>query len=365
MSNATADLAVVAGLDKDTIFKICAAFDRVLMFGPRRADTLKSIAGLRLDDESAASVLAVLYNFAISKHDPDGMLKRIDSCDLDPDKKDMLKNMLREIHGKTDHGFGTCQASRMADLGHPHVLSMAIGSNFRPVFTGNKITKIVPSIVITGLARRAGPTGGVIPFSLQMGIDGAEDLVKNLQQWLQNSKDQMSIMRAKFGKDVIDSTYPIHEPPAGCDLANMAPLLGSVKRTPTDFESVFVPEMSDRAEIVRHTQAMLSNVAASRALQDWSSPVDVDPPEDCIDANPGDLNYDNRKAFEAFVVKHAKDPEFKDKYVAFVHGKYEGSDESMHSLICRMYDKFGNVAMYVDSVHPQDHQYLIATLPWP
>ena len=363
MRSAAADLAVVAGLEKETILKICAAFDRALVFGSRRTDMLKSIAGPRLDDESAASTLAVLYNFAISKHDPDGMLERIDSCDLDPNKKGALKNMLREIHGKIDRGLDTCQAPRTADLGHLHVLSVAIESNFCPVFTGNKITKIIPSLAIKGLARSAGPAG-VVPFSLQMGMDGAEELVKSLKQRLQSSKNQVSIMRAKFGEGVVDSACPPREPPAGSDSEGTRSIPESAP--PPLTESLSAQKAPDWNEIIRpDVRAMPPDVSVSRALQDWHSPADVDPLEDCVDANPGDLNYDNRKAFEAFVGKHAKDPEFKDKYVAFVHGKHEGSDESMHSLIRRMYDKFGNVEMYVDSVPPKEHHYLIPTLPWP
>ena len=45
--------------------------------------------------------------------------------------------------------------------------------------------------------------------------------------------------------------------------------------------------------------------------------------------------------------RNSTNPEFKGKFVAFVHGKFQGQDRSQSDLIFRMYDKFGNVPMYV------------------
>lgn len=78
-----------------------------------------------------------------------------------------------------------------------------------------------------------------------------------------------------------------------------------------------------------------------------------------------DPNYANRKAFEAFVDQHKEDARFKHKYVAFVHGKYRGSDPSMTPLVHRMYDEFGNVEMYVDRVPPKKQKCIMAMVPWP
>ena len=58
-------------------------------------------------------------------------------------------------------------------------------------------------------------------------------------------------------------------------------------------------------------------------------------------------NAVNKKAYLDFVAKNSSNPEFEGKFVAFVHGKFEGSDRSQRDLVYRMYDKFGNVPMYV------------------
>ena len=58
-------------------------------------------------------------------------------------------------------------------------------------------------------------------------------------------------------------------------------------------------------------------------------------------------NAINENAYWDFVSRNSTNPEFKGKFVAFVHGKFRGSDRSQLDLISRMYDKFGNVYMYV------------------
>ena len=58
-------------------------------------------------------------------------------------------------------------------------------------------------------------------------------------------------------------------------------------------------------------------------------------------------NAINENAYRDFVSDNSDSPEFKGKFVAFVHGKLQGSDRSQMDLISRMYDKFGNVYMYV------------------
>lgn len=58
-------------------------------------------------------------------------------------------------------------------------------------------------------------------------------------------------------------------------------------------------------------------------------------------------NEVNSKAYRDFVVRNSSNPEFEGEFVAFVHGKFEGSDRSRSDLVRRMYDRFGNVCMYV------------------
>lgn len=58
-------------------------------------------------------------------------------------------------------------------------------------------------------------------------------------------------------------------------------------------------------------------------------------------------NRHNEDAYWAFVFRNSDNPEFKDCFVAFVHGRFQGRDRFRSDLVSRMYDKFGNVPAYV------------------
>lgn len=58
-------------------------------------------------------------------------------------------------------------------------------------------------------------------------------------------------------------------------------------------------------------------------------------------------NKHSEDAYWAFVSRNSANPEFEGQFVAFVHGRLQGRDRSQSDLTSRMYDKFGNVPMYV------------------
>lgn len=65
---------------------------------------------------------------------------------------------------------------------------------------------------------------------------------------------------------------------------------------------------------------------------------------------PPSRNAVNINAFHRFVSEHKDDPEFKDKYVAIVNGRYQKTGASKASLVQDMYDRFGYVKMCVGKV---------------
>ncbi len=72
-------------------------------------------------------------------------------------------------------------------------------------------------------------------------------------------------------------------------------------------------------------------------------------------------NIKNKNAFEDFVKTNLENPQFKNKFVAFVDGEFQNSGDKRNALIEKMYDKFGNVDMYVDKVTDQKKVVLIDT----
>ena len=74
-----------------------------------------------------------------------------------------------------------------------------------------------------------------------------------------------------------------------------------------------------------------------------------------------DKNTVNKKAFEDFVKINLNSSEYKNRFVAFVNGKFQGVGDKRNTLIGKMYDKFGNVDMYVDKVTDEKEIVLIDT----
>ena len=61
-------------------------------------------------------------------------------------------------------------------------------------------------------------------------------------------------------------------------------------------------------------------------------------------------NMENKIAFNKFKAGHIDDPEFKDKFVAFVNGEFQSVGDRKETLVESMYDRFGNVPMYVSVI---------------
>jgi hypothetical protein len=61
----------------------------------------------------------------------------------------------------------------------------------------------------------------------------------------------------------------------------------------------------------------------------------------------------NEASYDNFVKNHLNDPEYKDRFVAFVNGKLQGVDDKESTLAKKVYDKCGHVDMYIGKVSTQ------------
>ena len=69
----------------------------------------------------------------------------------------------------------------------------------------------------------------------------------------------------------------------------------------------------------------------------------------------------NKQKSEDFVKINLNNSEYKNHFVAFVNGKFQGVGDKRNALIGKMYDKFGNVDMYVDKVTDEKEIVIIDT----
>ena len=79
------------------------------------------------------------------------------------------------------------------------------------------------------------------------------------------------------------------------------------------------------------------------------------------DATAANEYTQNKGAFDDFVKRNLDNPRFRNKFVAFVDGRYQGVESKENVLIMQMYDRFGNVHMYVGKVTDQEEIVLIDT----
>ena len=74
------------------------------------------------------------------------------------------------------------------------------------------------------------------------------------------------------------------------------------------------------------------------------------------------MTIENKIAFYDFKENNLENPRFKDKFVAFVNGKFQDVGDKENALIGKMYDKFGSVPMYVGKITDKKEFVFIATL---
>jgi len=70
---------------------------------------------------------------------------------------------------------------------------------------------------------------------------------------------------------------------------------------------------------------------------------------------------DNETAFKQFKKDNLQNPQYAEKYVAFVNGSYEGVDESESKLVEKIYEDFGNVEMFVGKISSAEQEEVIDT----
>lgn len=70
---------------------------------------------------------------------------------------------------------------------------------------------------------------------------------------------------------------------------------------------------------------------------------------------------ENEQAYDLFVRNNSDDVTLQGKYVVFVNGKLEETGDSKIELIKKMYDKHGNIEMYVGRTSGEKDKCIIDT----
>lgn len=70
---------------------------------------------------------------------------------------------------------------------------------------------------------------------------------------------------------------------------------------------------------------------------------------------------DNESSFKHFVQLNYDNPEYQNKFVAFVNGSFADVDESESKLVEKIYNNIGNVEMFVGKVTLEEQEDIVDT----
>lgn len=69
----------------------------------------------------------------------------------------------------------------------------------------------------------------------------------------------------------------------------------------------------------------------------------------------------NQTEFDRFLIVNFDNPKYKDRYVVFVNGVFQGVDDVENKLVKKIHEEFGNVEMYVGKITLESDIHIIDT----
>ena len=183
------DLAEVAKLPNDVVLKIIELVNEDI-------------------DTDIDRIETAFYNIVLAKDDPESFVELIDDApELTSKQKDILKDIMKKIHGKLDvrKMRTNSHVPRLKTFGHVYaqIGIYAITTEFRPLSDPDtkKITRLVPSLVIdTAFGDRHKRNKSI---NFQMDLDDAKLFVEALIKNIDALEDEIKEMREKFGESIV------------------------------------------------------------------------------------------------------------------------------------------------------------------
>ena len=205
MTDPSTDIATLSKLPEGQIRALADTIDESIIV--RRIDRTKvdEIVGVKLSETEVSCINNVFYNFVVNHARPQTMTRMIDVAPLTEDKKNILKQVLKNLHERVD-AQKVNQMQTMADLevaGHPHLHQLTIYTELRPISNDGRITKMIPELVINGVLREP-HTPNDRPISIQLDPTQARRLSKEVSNQLDSLDMEIRFIKEKMGDDVID-----------------------------------------------------------------------------------------------------------------------------------------------------------------
>ena len=205
MADSSTDIAALAKLPNDKVRALANMMDESIIVRSPDRTKVDEIVGAGLSEAEFSCINRVFYNFVVNKASPQTIRRMIDATSLTEDEKNMLKQVLKNMHERLD-AQKVDQMKAVADLGvvgHPHIHQLSIYTELRPISIGGRITKMIPKLVISGVLREP-HTPNDRPISIQLDPTQARRLSKEVGDQLDAFETEIRFIKEKMGDDIVD-----------------------------------------------------------------------------------------------------------------------------------------------------------------
>ena len=169
-------------------------------------DALREAAGPGFADDELYG-LTMLYAKFMDKPPDTTWREAADRTSLSADKRQLYADIAEKVGAKAD----TAKLEEYSKLrtaiacGHPHIHSINIFTEFRPISGKGGIVHLVPYLVVDGTVHDASE-GADRQLKLQLNPGTAKRLVRDIAGGMDVLDAQIAEMRRKFGDDAVHAS---------------------------------------------------------------------------------------------------------------------------------------------------------------
>jgi hypothetical protein len=199
------ELIAFSGLSEDKIKQISSLLDeRVIDPTFSKMFINKIIQLIGCSEHIAEHIRICFYNFYNNVDSPKFIDDIIENSELNANEKNIIKETWATIQKNVDRKKIEMleTAIQLADYGHPHLHLFGAIPEFRPLLQDGKIIRMIPSVVVTGHVHGQNTEENEV-INFQVTPEVLEDLIKDLENVLKDTKIQISELKKQLGDNII------------------------------------------------------------------------------------------------------------------------------------------------------------------
>jgi len=204
MATPKEQLLVFEKIENSKINQMFNLVDESIIVTQIKKEKILKIIGEGFSNLEIYYINNALFNFVNIKTE-EIILKIIENSELSNDKKNILKENFQAIKKSLSQDKISLLKSMsfLEDFGHPHVHTMGVYTEFRPLSKNGKIVKIIPSLIIKGSVHNPDNDKNIL-INFQMTLKEFEKIITEFQNDASVMKKEIAEFKEKFGDDIID-----------------------------------------------------------------------------------------------------------------------------------------------------------------